>query len=372
MKPFLKCCPFLFIFFLVNCLTLSNADAGFKISYDDKSLEIYGRIQPRYEWKEVDNSADEKEHTGHDFYLRRTRIGFKLKYNDEIGGKLEYKLDNYLQESKDPEAKLENAFVSFDYFDDKCLVEFGLQNSVFSREGQLSDSKRLFDDRSIIVNNLASEDLADNATGIYLKGKLAGKHLEYGLGLYEGGDGGGDSSAEGDRTDSLLYAFGIVYHIFDPESMQGSHVGDGNTYLTVGAYYTGQDRKNLEDEETISAYGGDVFAQFGTATLSAGYFVFEKDFDAAADRKNDGFYVEGAYLIPLSEWGDLEFAARYQSYSPDDDFTDPDKKQTSIGVNYYIKKHDVKIQGTYNINEKDDNHDYDPGDNFVLQCQLAW
>jgi len=372
MKTFFKLCAFLFVLLALNCLILSDASAGFKITYDEKSLELYGRIQPRYEWKEVDDPADEKAHTGHDFYIRRTRIGFKAKYNDQISGKLEWKLDNYLQESKDPETKLENAFVSFDYFNEKCLVEFGLQNSVFSREGQLSDSKLLFDDRSIIVNKLASEDLADNATGLYLKGKLAQKHLEYGLGLYEGGDGGGDSSTEGDRSDSPLYAFGVVYHIFDPESRQGSHVGDGNTYLTTGAYYTCQDRENLADTETISAYGADVFAQFGAATLSAGYFLFRKDFDVAADRKNDGFYVEGAYLIPLAERGDLEFAARYQSYTPDDDFTGPDEKQSTVGINYYIKKHDIKVQGSYNINEKDEEHAYDPGDNFVLQIQLAW
>lgn len=372
MKIFLKFFASIFISFVLACVALSDAAAGLLISHDDKSMEIYGRIQPRYEWKEVDNTADAQNHTGHDFYIRRTRVGFKVKYNDQIRGKLEYKLDNYLQESKDPETKLENAFASFDYFDAQCVIEFGLQNSVFSREGQLSDSKLLFDDRSIIVNKLASEGLADNATGLHLKGKLAGKRLEYGLGLYEGGDGGGNSSKEGNAKDSLLYAFGVTYHIFDPESMQGSHVGDGKTYLTVGAYYTGQDRENHADTETISAYGADIFSQLGTLTLSAGYFVFEKDFDAAADRKNDGFYVEGAYLVPLPDIGDIEIAARYQSYNPDNAFTDPDQKQTSIGINYYIQKHDVKVQGTYNINEKDNDHGYDPGNNFVLQLQFAW
>ncbi len=364
MKIFFRFCALILISFVLNCFSLSGASAGFRISDGDKSMELYGRIQPRYEWKEVDNSSDAHEHTGNDFYIRRTRIGFKAKYNNEIKGKLEYKLDNYGQEGKDSETELENAFVSFDYFDSQFLIEFGLENSVFSREGQLSDSTFLFDDRSIIVNKLKSEDLADNATGLHLKGKLAEKHLEYGLGFYEG--------EEGDRSDSLLYAFEVVYHIFDPESRRGSHVGDGKKYLTVGAYYTCQDRKNLADTEDISAYGADVFSQLGTATLSAGYFAFRKDFDVAEDQTNDGFYVEGAYLIPLNEWGDIEFALRYQSYKPDKDFTNPDEKQTSIGINYYIIKHAAKVQGTYNFNEKDNDHDYDPGDNFVLQLQFAW
>lgn len=373
MKKFLHSCAFLFLSLFLSFFTFSNASAGYAISDDEKSLEFYGRIQPRYEWKDVDNSADEVEHTGHDFYIRRTRMGFNVNYDDQIGGKLEWKLDNYLQERKEPEAKLENAFIGFNYFDSKFVVDFGLENSVFSREGQLSDSKFLFDDRSIVINKLQSEGIADNATGLHLKGRLAGNHLEYGVGLYEGGDGDGDDSTEGDANDDLLHEFEIVYHILDPEtSMKGSHVGDGKTYLTVGTYYAGQERDDLADTEDISAYGADVFGQFGTATLSAGYFVFHKDFEVALDRTNDGYYVEGAYLIPLAAIGDLEFAARYQSYTPDSDFTDPDQNQTSLGVNYYIKGHDVKVQGVYNINEKDSGRDYDPGDNFVLQAQLAW
>jgi hypothetical protein len=379
MKKFLKYCTVISILSGLVFSAWSDASAGFKISDGDKSLEIYGRIQPRFEWKKVDNSSDTEKHNGNDFYVRRSRVGFKVKMSDEISGKLEWKLDNYLQETKTPETKLENAYVSFDQFDSKCIWELGLQNSVFSREGQLSDSKLLFDNRSTIVDKLASEGLADNATGLDLKGKLAEKHLEYGIGIYEGGDGGGSDSKEGNKEDSLLYAFEVVYHIFDPESMAGSHVGDGKKYLTIGAYYTAQNREFVTASETydISAYGADIFGQFGTATFSAGYFVFEKDYEIGADPENDGFYVEGAYLIPLTGGKDVEFAARYQSYTPDEAFlalNNPEQKQTSLGLNYYIKKHDAKVQATYNINEKDDDHgyNYDPGDNFVVQVQLAW
>ena len=259
MKKLLQSCALLTISSVLVLCAWAEASAGFKISDGDKSLEIYGRIQPRFEWKKVDNSSDTTKHKGNDFYIRRSRVGFKVKLADEIKGKLEWKLDNHLQETKTPETKLENAYVSFDHYKSKCIMEFGLQNSVFSREGQLSDSKLLFVDRSTIADKLAGEGLADNATGIYLKGKLAEKHLEYGIGIYEGGDY--NVSKEGDKSDALLYALGVVYHIFDPESMQGSHVGDGKKYLTVGAYYTAQSREFevAADTHDISAYGADIF-----------------------------------------------------------------------------------------------------------------
>jgi hypothetical protein len=336
-------------------------------------LELYGRIQPRFEWKEKDNdTSNSKTHNSNDFYIRRTRLGVKTKVMENISGKLEWKFDNYLQEGKTTKLKLENAFASFDYFNSMFIVEFGLEDGVFSREGQLSDSKNLFDSESKIIGKIADERLADNETGLHIKGKLINRHLEYGLGIYEGGDD--QTQTEGEEDDELQYAAGLVYHIFDPESRQGSHIGDGKTYLTAGVYYATQgDRTVNTDTLDVSAYGADLFGQFATFTFSGGYFVLDKDFVRRMDLKNDGYYIEGAYLLPMNVGvGELELAARYQAYTPDNKANAADEEQTSAGVNYYIKKHDVKVQTTYNINHKDSEHNYDPGDNMVVQLQLAF
>jgi hypothetical protein len=349
----------------------SDGNAGLKIyEKDDVSLELYGRIQPRYEWKEKDDATDTD--AGNDFYIRRTRLGVKVRATENISGKLEWKFDNYLQEEKTTKSKLENAYVAFDYFDSRFIVEFGLKDSVFSREGQVSDSKILFDNKSTIINKIQDERLTDNATGLHIKGKLMDRHLEYGLGIYEGGDD--DTQTEGVEDDKLQYAAGLVYHILDPESRQGSHIGDGKTYLTVGAYFANQsDRTIVLDTLDISTYGADLFGQFNTFTFTGGYFILDKDFDIAEVQENDGYYIEGAYLLPREVGvGELEFAARYQAYTPDSDANAADEKQTSLGVNYYIKKHNVKVQTTYNINEEDKDHNYDPGDNLVVQLQFAF
>jgi hypothetical protein len=374
MKDLLKVGGFCISVVVFVISIFSEVNAGIKIyEKDDVSLKLYGRMQPRFEWKEKDNYPDEIN-KGNDFYIRRTRLGVKAKLTENIKGKLEWKLDNYLQEGKEEQeihVKLENAIVSFDYLDSQFIVEFGLQNSVFSREGQLSDSKFLFTDRSKIINKIQKEGLADNATGLYLKGKLMDKHLEYGLGVYEGGDG---TSKEGIESDKFQYAAGLVYHIFDPEKMAGSHIGDGKTYLTVGAYYATQSELTADtDTYDISAYGADVFAQFDTITFSSGYFVYKKDFEIQESQKNDGYYIEGAYLLPQKVGiGELELAARYQAYTPDSTANTYDERQTSLGINYYIKKHSIKVQTTYNINEEDKDYNYDPGNNLVTQLQFAW
>jgi len=373
MKSFGDCSVVVTIAVVFVLSVFSDVNAGLKIyEKGEVSLEFYGRIQPRFEWKEKDDdTSNNTTHDSYDFYIRRTRLGVKPTITKNISGKLEWKYDNYLQEGKTATLKLENAYAAFDYFDSQFVVEFGLENSVFSREGQLSDSKNLFDTESTVINTIKSEGLADNATGLHIKGKLMEKHLEYGLGIYEGGD---VTSQEGTRDDELQYALGAVYHIFDPESRAGSHIGDGKTYLTVGAYYAIQgDRTVGTDTLDISAYGADVFSQFDTFTFSGGYFVIDKDFGSATDYKNDGYYVEGAYLLPQKVGvGELELAARYQAYTPATEANAADQKQTSLGVNYYIKKHSVKVQTTYNINYDDDQHNYEPGDNMVVQLQFAW
>ncbi len=371
MKNLLKFSVIALITMVFVLSVFSDVRAGIKLyEKDDVSLQLYGRIQPRFEWKEKDDATDTD--AGYDFYIRRTRLGVKTKLTENISGKLEWKFDNYLQEGKTTKSKLENAYASFDYFDSTFIVEFGLENSVFSREGQLSDSKILFDNRSTIINKIQSEGLADNATGLHIKGKLMDKHLEYGLGIYEGGDD--QTQLEGVEDDELQYATGLVYHIFDPESMAGSHIGDGKQYLTVGAYYALQGDRTVDtDTLDISVYGADVFGQFSTFTCSGGYFVIDRNLSSATDYKNDGYYIEAAYLIPQQVGiGELEFAARYQAYTPDEEANEADEKQTSLGVNYYIKKHNIKVQTTYNINEEDDEHNFDPGNNLVTQLQFAW
>nr|NIO21022.1 hypothetical protein [Candidatus Aenigmarchaeota archaeon] len=63
-----------YIISVVIALSVSDAYAGLKIyEKDEVSLELYGRIQPRFEWKEKDDSTDTD--SGKDFYIRRTRLG---------------------------------------------------------------------------------------------------------------------------------------------------------------------------------------------------------------------------------------------------------------------------------------------------------
>lgn len=378
MNKVIKClikCSLVIIFGLSS---VPDLYAGVQLyEKEDFSLEISGRIQPRFQWINDDKN---NRNDVYDFFVRRTRLSFIAKYMEVISGKLEWKIDNIERfEADDPSAKAENAFVRFDFFNQQLIFDLGLTDGVFSREGRLSDSVILFTEESLIQNALKSFELADNATGLHITGKLMERHLDYGVGIYDGLDDNGNSD------DDLAYQLALVYHIFDvEESRQGSHIGDGKTYLTVGTYYGIQtDVLDNSDEFDANAYGFDVFSQFGTqfvpgtVTVSAGYFVIDEDFDNKSNADNDGYYIEGAYLLPEKVGrgkmqGNLEFAMRYGEYDPDRSSTTftQEQEQLSLGINYYIIKHNVKVQATYNINDSDSSASND-NDDFTVQVQLA-
>jgi len=385
---------------LISLMAISDAHAGITVyDKDGVALKFSGRIQPTFEWREKDNQTMEDSHQSYDFFVRRARLQTEVTYTNlpfPVYGKMEWKLDNYLQEDsagmqKDAKVKLENAFVRFDPYQGMFRIEFGLENSVFSRQGEESDSKSLFIDRSMIVDKLAGEALADNNTGLHLKGSLVDKHLRYGVGIYEGSSDSSGTDNEDIESDKLQYAFGLVYDILDVESdMQGSHVGDGKNYLTVGAYYEWQNDRNKKDAPLggpwdDTAYGFDIFSQLGDQTIpgaltgAAGYFILKREFDSTGmeDEDRDGWYVQMAYLLPgMVGPGELEFAARYQEYTPDND---ADHKQTTLGANYYIKKHNVKVMADYNFNNDSEKTTvnnglikYDPGNTAALRVQLMF
>jgi hypothetical protein len=380
---------------LISILTISNAYADLKVyDKDGVSLKLSGRIQPTFEWREFDNNTDKSSSDSYDFFVRRARLQTEAYFTNTpvpIYGKMELKLDNWLQENsdgskKDPKVRLENAFVRFDPWEGQFRIEIGLEDSVFSRESRQSDSRSLFINESFIQSVLSGAKFADNAIGLHLKGKAMDKRLNLGLGIYEGETQGTD--LESFESDTLQYALAVVYHILDIESgVAGSHVGDGKTYLTVGGYYASQDDRadnKTKGTETFddTAYGFDVFGQFGdqagpgTGTAHVGYFMRERDNKTSTDVDTDGWYLEGGYLLPMKVGiADFELTARYQELIPDNA---ADQEQITLGFNYYIMKHNIKVMANYEINEDSTKvvsgttDTYDPGDTASVRVQLMF
>lgn len=87
--------------------------------------------------------------------------------------------------------------------------------------------------------------------------------------------------------------------------------------------------------------------------------------DSETDLEN--WAIEGGYMIMQDK---LELVAGYQSQDADnyaEEWT-----RTSLGANYFIKKHDIKIQASYRMNEDKDGVDGNDVDEFFLQTQYVF
>jgi hypothetical protein len=153
------------------------------------------------------------------------------------------------------------------------------------------------------------------------------------------------------QTDQLMPAFRLGAALLDPyQALDGyadykaSYLGQ-STRLDVGinAAHLGDvvDGPVFLD---LAGVGADVFAASGHYTFQAEIDYFVENIAFLSDSSGYGYYVQGGYLFDPCD-PCLEFAVRYQMLDSD---LQPDVfRWTSVGFNWYIRDHNMKIQTDY-------------------------
>jgi hypothetical protein len=286
---------------------------------------------------------------------------------------------------------VENGWVEFTKLKD-VKARFGLYDIPFSRSNLTSDSKLLFQDRSIIRGLLSTVGLSDNTIGALFHGRPFGGKLEYATGVFQN-----DNFRQLPTTSARL-----VLNLLDPPKQggyadyRGSYIGEGRRLaISANGAYT----PNVTDLNAalpgsppglnydLYAFGSDVFFNTGPFTVQAEYDWFKKDTGSTgpaggADYVTHGGYVQAGLLLgPVfgveegsrsSILNSIELAARYQDV---DDETPsaaggPARGRaqwTSVGMNYYIRGHNLKVQTDYEFR---DSNFVGLRDRHVFQLQL--
>jgi hypothetical protein len=290
---------------------------------------------------------------------------------------------------------VENGWVEFTKLQD-VKARFGLYDIPFSRSNLTSDSKLLFQDRSIIRSLLSGVGLSDNTIGALFHGRPFNGKLEYATGVFQN-----DNFKQLPTTSARL-----VLNLLDPPKQggyadyRGSYIGQGRRLaISANGAYTPNVtdlNPNLPGGATpagtnydLYAFGSDIFFNTGPFTVQAEYNWFKKDTGStgpagAADYVTQGGYVQAGLLLgPLfgiqegasaSFLNSIELAARYQDV---DDETPAvfgvggaargRAQWTSVGLNYYIRSHNLKVQTDYTFR---DSTFFGEGDRHVFQLQL--
>jgi hypothetical protein len=216
--------------------------------------------------------------------------------------------------------------------------------------------------------------------GLQLKGYLAGDHLEYRAGVFDGQRQPTIGGAAGSRN-SPRFAARLQYDVFDPEKgyvYPGTSLG-ARRILALGAWG--------EAQGDYRAGGADVALDYpvagrSTVTAAAQYCVFDggRQFTQttggvttpllptqAVFFSEAGYYFEAAKIQPFVRYERLDFS--------DDAFRFQDQVRTGGGVNYYVASHNMKATAFYErlqprnaaagATRKNTNH-------FVVQLQFLY
>ena len=116
----------------------------------------------------------------------------------------------------------------------------------------------------------------------------------------------------------------------------------------------------------LYAYGVDLFFNNGPLVIEAEYDAYLEDITNNTGRNIDGsgYYIQGGYLILPK----LELALRYQELEPDKNVELNKLMWTSVGLNYYVKGHNLKVQAEY-IFKSEEGEEID---NNLFQIQLQY
>ena len=127
----------------------------------------------------------------------------------------------------------------------------------------------------------------------------------------------------------------------------------------------------LEDR---NLFGFDLSGHWKGITGQFEYNAWEIDFSESGQKsqKPEGWYIQAGYFI---KGINLEPAVRYEEYDQDPNLNDKKEKAWTVGANWYLKGHSLKISANriHTKFEKEANGmlEKDDGkDNFQLQVQI--
>jgi hypothetical protein len=330
------------------------------------------RVQSRYLYDDFTGNND--------FFIRRFRLKCSGNAFEIANYGLELKIDSTgkIDTNPTPPAIVENAWLDFPLLKDAAYLRVGLYDAPFSRNALTSDSKLLLMDRSLIKEELTTVGITDNTIGLLLHGRPCGGYVEYGVGIFDDVAFERFGTVVTRNSNDLMPMGRVVWHLLDPATPADGYADERESYVGKGSRLDiGANAAYLSNctdgvnEFDLHAWGVDLFYNSGPWVFTAEYDHGLEDMSGGAtDLDIDGFYVQAGYLFcwcktvccPCDPV--LELAARYQELDPLS--SDNRLKWTSLGLNLYIRDHNLKIQTDYTFKDEEAL----AVDNNVFQLQL--
>ncbi len=334
-------------------------------------IKVKIRLQPRIDSGDIYKEGNEFKNRS-DFYLRRVRLEVSKKWKVSLGksiklkvvidgdkGERDYNFRTGKKKHRKFDADIKYAYVEWDV-EDYFEVVLGKKKKPYSRVSLTSSSRQL-----LIERPFSTEDAKDwlgkyDGNQIMIKGKFLEGVFKYAIAVSDGSTIEREQSAGENVVSDVNVGNFIALRIeLSPPGLTEKKKDDtGIGYfkhkrpsLVFGFSYAENRNFDVDTDGDINngyevkdekgkVIGGDVFGRLklfeGILTLQGEYVYMEYE---KTDRKEEGWYVQGGYLIRLDKTA-LEPAFRYEKQSI---FYSSERREAiTLGFNHYLKGHKVK------------------------------
>lgn len=355
---------------LLGLIAAGNAGAAGVTVYKegDKFVKIGGRIHLQYH--QVDPDGGEKTDT---VFFRRLRPYISGSIHKDWLGKFQWDMGK-AEDSN--EIAVKDAY--FRYTGVKNLkVTIGNAYFPFSREDMTSSKKTQLVERTFVGDH--NYGSPERQAGVFLHYAALDKKLE----LHAAGasadidpdanklDFDTPINANSDFNEGWIFGGRVDFHPLGYLKMaQGdfkrelkatvslaaftwSNDDDNNTYTdeTTGLSTSGSKADvdsvtGFEISGAVRGYGFSVDAQYNLFNAETIDETFTGGIYKDGETDLENWAVEGGYMVIPSK---LELVAGYEWQ--DADGYSEEWTRTSVGANYFFKKHDIKLQATYRMGE---------------------
>jgi hypothetical protein len=369
---------------MLGAITIPATSYAGGITYKDgdKYLKVGGRIQLQYHQSKPDGGE-----TTDDLFFRRLRPYIEGSLHKDWKAKIQFDLGKAEGEN---EVAIKDAY--FQYKGWKGMkLNIGNANFPFSREFLTSSKYQQLVERTFVGDH--NYGTPDRNTGLHLVGKTGNKKISWGasttVATIDPDNDKLDFDTPVNRNDDFNEGFmaggRVDWHPFGYlKFSQGDFKRETKATIGVAAFtWSNDDDVNSYTPgctgkcDVDSVTGIEISGAFRAAgfSIDAQYNSFDSETVEAGI--TDGIYVNGKTTLTNAAieggymFGDtIELVAGYQTQDADGYATSWNR--TSVGANWFINKHDTKVQLTYRMGESLDGVENNDEDEVFLQTQFVF
>ncbi len=341
--------PVLFAICVCNPVFLTAQGLGTtKPAGREPTLAIGGLLQVQMD---VGDRGDSRFTNDNDrFYLRRARLNATGKFLEEFDFRLELDLAGSLSNASALRAQMTDGYINWNRYP-AANVRAGQFKTPFGFEQLYGDPRLITIERTLVNDRLT----ASRQLGAQIGGDLLEKRLSYAAGAFNG-----NSVNNNFNDDDRFFLAGRLAGV----PWQGKLGGQPATWSVGGDAFSSQDANvpladlgldstpTTPDRDGIfsgkrTGSGLDTQLVAGPVEIWAEYLRvrFEPDSGLPSRRFDaDGWYGQGSvFVIPKR----LQIVLKYETFDPNDLRDGDDTDTATLGANYYLKGHDLKLMLDY-------------------------